>query len=503
VVAWAFSATLAFGYFRGVRGVASIKFTDTIFPTRWHRVKSALGVQIIEEGLSLYRTGRHAEAIHFLNSGLSKFPSHAAARIAAAEIRVLYGRPEAAAQILIDGLVHFTHDEMLLGSALQLISTLGAEEVFLRAISGVFSTGKSDPRVSGSCRGRLALSAATAAFKLGRFEAAENWFRALDASHQGLETQLLRSRIDWERGHRNLALCQLRALVDSQSAASAELHGELILRLRQLGHVDEWRRRAISLSLAHPNIPRARIELLHAYHASNDGRRVTHEIESLIREFPANRDIVLGIAEFAVTTAQPTLTERLCPHAIRFGLPVEPFRFLHVEAMLAASDSERAQKEIRAIRRDLSRTIADSTALDCLQAATHFALGDVSAAKGSIQTVIKSRRPQPSQLLALANRFASLGGLDEACLILEHILSIQPTHQSALTRLVEIHLNSNLAGSLPAHLVKLAALRRPDPDLLRVARHKLGSDRFLFAPERNSALAAIEAALEGRSVAGH
>ena len=39
-------------------------------------------------------------------------------------------------------------------------------------------------------------------------------------------------------------------------------------------------------------------------------------------------------------------------------------------------------------------------------------------------------------------------------------------------------------------------MRRPSPDLLRVAHHRLGGDAFLFAPDRAPVLASIRAHLD-------
>jgi len=42
-------------------------------------------------------------------------------------------------------------------------------------------------------------------------------------------------------------------------------------------------------------------------------------------------------------------------------------------------------------------------------------------------------------------------------------------------------------------------MRRPSPDIMRVAQHKLGSDLFLFSAERPAALDAVRVALEKSS----
>ncbi len=495
-----FGVGAVFGYFRWARGIDGVSFTSIVLPHRWHEVRSAVGEHLVGQGIDLLRKDRPSEAIHYLNAGLKKAPASAAGRIASAELRTLFGREEAAAQILIEGLSYLKGNERFVIDALPRILQLNAEAKLLPAVDALIA-GSAEVPVPVSTLRRLEMSAAVAAFKLGQIDAAEDWLNRDRTNTDSLDGILLRSRLDWERGHRRLVLVQLRQVVDLQGSSSPALQSELILRLRQIGLIDEWRRRAIAFRLSHPDDGRARIELIHSYHASKESSALQREVESIFADFPRNQEVLLGLGEFAVAAGLNTLSERLVQHAEVVRLPPAPFRLLHVEALLAAAQPESAQAEIRRLRQSLPTSDQRSAVLDCLQASTFFALGDSAAARGMIRTIFSASRPRPSQLIALANRFVGLGGIDEACLILEHLVATQPANQAALTRLIELQLNSNRVETLPEHLLRLAGMRRPDTDVLRVARHKLGSDLFLFASERDVALQTIESLLDGDTVA--
>lgn len=464
-------------------------------PHRWPTVRQEVGNRLVEQGLELLRQGSDAEALQFLNAGIRKAPRNATGRLASAELRIRYGRLDAAVQMLADGLIVSATDPGFFEPAIRLLLDHGAEQQILAVAAQLWPAQSCDPHLPFKQREILAHVAAASAFRLGQFDSAEDWLRRLPTARPSLEADLLQARIDWERGHRDLVLTQLRQRVDSHPTTPRELHAELLSRLRQSGQLDEWRRRAVSLQISFPNDGRARVELMHAYHHSNDQIAVTRELEAVLSNFPEDRAVLLGLAEFAVANGLPRLTARLLEHVAHARIPDEAFRLLHVEALLAASDTTKAEEELRRFGGTHAAPGSKPAVLECLQATIHVATGDTAAARSLLKTILGGRRAAPEQLVALANRLAHLGAIDEACRILEYLLALDPKNQSALTRLVELELIFNRVESLPGHLRRLVTMRRPSPDLLRVARHKLGSDLFLFSAERDSALEAVESAL--------
>jgi len=136
--------------------------------------------------------------------------------------------------------------------------------------------------------------------------------------------------------------------------------------------------------------------------------------------------------------------------------------------------------------------------LGSLQAIASIGLGDQQAARAFFADFITSLDLRADNLLALANRCAALGAGDIARQLLSRSLEIDPKNQAALTRLTQLDWEFNEISALAGHVRQLLAMRRPSPDLLRVAQYKLGSDLLLFASDAQTALADLEALLQTR-----
>ena len=80
--------------------------------------------------------------------------------------------------------------------------------------------------------------------------------------------------------------------------------------------------------------------------------------------------------------------------------------------------------------------------------------------------------------------------------VLAQAVATDVRNQTALTRLIEIDLDTGHSDELNANLRRLLAMRRPSPELLLTARAKLAGDRFLFVAGRDELLDSIQAALD-------
>ncbi len=71
-----------------------------------------------------------------------------------------------------------------------------------------------------------------------------------------------------------------------------------------------------------------------------------------------------------------------------------------------------------------------------------------------------------------------------------------PLNESVLSRLGTLDATLLRTDERETHQRQLRAIRRPSPDLLRVAHHHLGGDAFLFTPDHATELAPIRAHLD-------
>ncbi len=86
-------------------------------------------------------------------------------------------------------------------------------------------------------------------------------------------------------------------------------------------------------------------------------------------------------------------------------------------------------------------------------------------------------------------------------MVLDQAAKADPLNQAALTNLVQIDIDLNNTEELSTNVRKLLAMRKPSQEVLRASFSKIGSDLFLFSPDRTALLQDLRTALN-RSVAG-
>jgi thioredoxin-like negative regulator of GroEL len=426
-----------------------------------------------------------------LRAGLDRAPDHREGRLLLAELLHAAKRADAADEVLTAGLAYHREDSRYLAAVFQFLLSQQKDDRVVELAR--------DLLISGSLRedivGLAALAGATASFHRGRYDQAEELLRSAPDRVASPERELLATKIDWERGHRDLALINLRRLADTRPTDAA-VQQELADRLRQNGATDEARRHVLAFQLAAPQQPGPRIALLHAYQDAGDRSRVELEIGALLRDFASDPAALVQLGDFAAKRGVPELAAQLLEHTRTRGLAWEPHALLHVESLLTAKAYAQALDTLRAIRRDRPElALRHESLLESLQAVALLGSGDLPAARLAITHALSQANTRAEHLLAVANRFVDLGAGEDACRILVQASNRDPLNQAVLARLIELQLELNRVDELPVSLLRFVRLRKPSPDILRVARHKLGSDLFLFSQTRGEALDAIERTL--------
>ena len=104
-----------------------------------------------------------------------------------------------------------------------------------------------------------------------------------------------------------------------------------------------------------------------------------------------------------------------------------------------------------------------------------------------------------STYVAVAKRFTSINQNQQASKILTIAHQRSPTSQAILSDLIRAKLTIGHTDKLYDLISRYLLMRRPDTDLLSEAYRKLGSDRFIFAQNRESLLLQLGALLRERS----
>ena len=101
--------------------------------------------------------------------------------------------------------------------------------------------------------------------------------------------------------------------------------------------------------------------------------------------------------------------------------------------------------------------------------------------------------------LAVSRRFSKIDRYQQARKVLSLAYSKSPTNQKLLSELIRTDLKLGNTQNLNRLLSKFLQMRRPQLELLSEAYSKLGSDRFIFTPGRESLLLQLSAILRENS----
>ena len=486
-----------FVFVRYRQQIETVGYLDLVLPSRWSHYRTALGDRHIAAARFLAHDGKLPEALLLVRVGVEQAPANRDGHLLLAQLLFQTGRADAAQRVLLDGL-HFHGDDPLY--LRRVLAFLLQQQQDARVIA-LARASRPSPPLSTERDHLLALAAATASYFRGDYDQADDFLHSTPHLADSRDGRMLTAKIHWERGYRDLALLQLRELA-AEFPDDGEIHAALVSYLGEHGFHAEARRLSLAYQIAHPTLPGPRIELLHAYHQAGERDRVAREADAFLLDFPRNAAALLSLAEFAANTGDPALARRLSDHAKACQFPWEPHAILVVEALVVAHDYRAALDTIHDLVRDNPRWDPRyASLLNSLQAIAHYGLGDHEAARLFLASYLNQSDLRAENLLALAQRLSDVDAGEEARQTLIRALAADPLNQAALTRLVEFDLNLNRIDELPAHLQRFVAVRRPSPDILRVAQHKLGSDLFLFSADRPAALEAVRLALEKTSPA--
>ena len=100
---------------------------------------------------------------------------------------------------------------------------------------------------------------------------------------------------------------------------------------------------------------------------------------------------------------------------------------------------------------------------------------------------------------AVSRRFTDIDRVQQARTILTLAYEKAPTNQKILSELIRSELSLGNTENLSRLLSRYLQMRRPQIELLTEAYNKLGSDRFIFTPDRQSLLLQLNAILRERS----
>ncbi|HEY0945341.1 MAG TPA: tetratricopeptide repeat protein [Opitutaceae bacterium] len=490
VAGYAGLAAGAYGFVKYRRGVTEVRFLDILLPTRWPEYQKARGNHHVLRAQEQLKAGRYREAFQNLRVGLTRSPAHREGRLLLAQFFVASRRPDLAQRTLLEGVAYHENDVDYLKAVFSFLLQHEEDAEVISLAQRLLAAGPDATE-----RNRLVvLAAASAQYFRGNYDLAESQLEKhrVGATRDG---RLLIARIQWERGHRELAVQLLRALA-GELPRDNEIYGTLVSYLRDLGRDSEARRVSLVRQLDDPRNARARIDVLYAYQKDGDTARAAAAVAELLRDFGNDQDALLALAEFAANTGDVALAQRVYELCRTQDAAGDRVAFMAVEARIVARDYQSALEAID----DLLKTHPEwdkhyASVLSGLQAIAFCGRGDAEAAQRALGSFLAQPNLRVENLLAVSNRLLAVGARAQARQVLAQASAADPRNQAALTNLIKLDLATDNTDALPANVRRLLTTRKPAPEVLRAAYRKLGSDRFLFSPGRTALLDELRQAL--------
>jgi hypothetical protein len=483
------SAAYAFVKYR--RGFTEVKFTDMLLlPARWDASEVARGNFLIKKAQEDLKEQKFREAFYGFRLGLIKAPGNKEGRLLLAQFYGLWKRPDLTRQTLLDGFAYHKTDNDYLKTLFSFLLQQQDDRQVLAYYEELLGDDTSiTPRNQ-----LVALAAASSCYFRGNYDQAESILRLyqLESSRDG---RLLIARINWDRGAKDQAIERLRELA-GELPNDEEIYTQIVTYLREAGRDNEARRESFVRALANPRNARARIDQLYAFHKEGDTTSVKNNVEEIFRDFDADANALLALADFAANSGDPVLARHIYDHSKARNLNWEGAALMTVEANIVAKKYQAALELVRELLKenpDWSKRYY--SVFNGLQAIAHYGLSDAEAAQLFLNNFLEQTNVRADNLIAVSKRLLSVGAKAQARQVLEQAVKTDALNQAALTSLVQLDLDLNNTTPLAANVRKLLSMRKPSQAVLTAAYRKLGSDLFLFAPERTALLQDLRAIL--------
>lgn len=482
-----------FKYKRNYEDVSYAKML--ILPIVYEQHREDMGNYHIERAKELLEEQEWTQALTFLRAGVMRAPDNTEGRLILAEFFLNgYQQPEMAIELLKQGFPYGYDDNNYARSTIRLMLRQHQDlEVLELADEFLPKLGKTDPIAK-----VIAIGAASAAFYRGMYDSADEYIAdyGLRDSPEGM---ILSSKILGARGQNLDAIVLLESNVNRFTNREL-VFMELIRAHRQAGNIDKARQYAILRNLNNPLNPGPRIEMLHAYVYSEQAERLNEEIDNYFQQFGDEERSLALLAEFGAKTGNADLNREIYRRAIENNFDLSIFSYLVIEAENSAGNFDRALDLTAQIIEENPTWLDErSPILSALRSVSFY--GDGQEAKGSIylKELLQNPDVRNQTLLALSSALEDLGRLDEARSILEAAYEQTPENQGALSALMRLDIELGRIDDLNDKLINLLSMRRPPYDLLQLAYDSLGSDKFMFTPNRNLVIQQLSEILRERS----
>jgi len=493
IVGWIATAGALFGYFKYKKDFDEVTFTGMLsLPFRIEEHRKEMGDYHIKQGLEEVKEGNYREALRLLRLGVTRSPSNLEGRRVLAEFYELaIKRPDIAADLMVKGLARGGIEDLdYLKQTLRILLRNQMDEQIQELANKYLPA---EPDLTDINR-TLAFGAANANYQRGNYDQAEDYLISYSLI-ESLEGLLLSSQISWDRGNQIAAITKMEYSL-RRFPNSEPLLMQLSRYHREIGEIDKARRYAILRNVKDPLSAAPRLELLYIYNKSKDFDREQRETQRMLKQFRDDENALQSLANFAADTGNIDLARRTYEEALENEFAVDAFALLLVESHLVSKDYQGAISFSEELLKERPDWLTQRWAIfNSLRAVASYAINRPDLGEIYLQHFIDEANNPPQTYLAVARRFSDTDRSPQAQKILSTAYQRTPANQKILSELIRVELELGNTENLNRLLTRLLQMRRPQMELIVEAYNKLGSDRFLFTPSRETLLLQLSAIL--------
>ncbi len=493
---WVATAGALFSYFKYKQGFSEVTFTDMIsLPFRVEDHRKEMGDFHVEQGFEEIKAGNYRDALRLLRIGVIRSPSNLEGRSVLSEFYELaIKRSDVAADLMVKGLeLGGIEDLDYLKQTLGLLLRNQMDEQIQELTNKHLPE---EPELTDINR-TLAFGAANANFLRGNYDQADDYLISYNLI-ESLDGLILSSQISWDRGNQIAAIAKME-----YSLPRFPNSGRLLMQLsryhREIGEIDKARRYAILRNVKDPLSAAPRIELLYIYNHSKDFDREQRETKRMLKEFRNDESALQSLADFAAETGNIDLARRAYEEALENEFTADSFALILIEAHLVGNDYSGAISFSEELLKEGPDWLTKRWAIfNSMRAVASYGINRPDLGEIYLQHFIDETSTPPQTYLAVARRFLNADRTPQARKILSTAFHRSPTNQKILSELIRLELELGNTENLQPLLTRILQMRRPRVELIVNAYKKLGSDRFIFTPSRESLLLQLSAILRER-----
>jgi hypothetical protein len=221
----------------------------------------------------------------------------------------------------------------------------------------------------------------------------------------------------------------------------------------------------------------------------------------MLKQFKDDEPALQILANFAAETGNIALARRSYEESLENELNIDAFALLLIESHLVDKDFRGALDFSEELLNERPDWITQKWGIfNALRAVASYGIRRPDLGEIYLKDFLNEPSRQETYI-AVAKRFTNISQHHQSRKILSIAYQRSPSSQAILSELIRSNLASGNTEDLYDLLTRYLLMRRPDTILLSEAYKKLGSDRYIFAENRESLLFQLGSILRERSQA--